>query len=70
MRVLTALLLPLLLAAQPARRPLELRAPVQDKLFYVLSELERRPVNDERLAAIAARKRAALQQPGNIVEAM
>jgi hypothetical protein len=70
MRLLTALLLPLLLTAQPARQPLELRSPVQDKAFYVLSALERAPVKDSRLEAIAARKRAALQQPGNLIEAM
>jgi hypothetical protein len=70
MRLLSALLLPLLLSAQPARQPLELRSPVQDKAFYVLSALERAPVKDSRLEAIAARKRAALQQPGNLIEAM
>ncbi len=70
MRLVSAFLLPLLLFGQPARRPLELRAPVQDKVFYVLSELERTPVKDVRLELIAARKRAALLQPGNIVEAM
>jgi hypothetical protein len=70
MRLLSALLLPVLLAAQPARRPLDLQRPVQDKVFYVLSALERSPVKDPHLDAIAARKRTALQQPGNIVEAM
>lgn len=70
MRLVSALLLPLLLFGQPARRPLELRSPVQDKVFYVLSELERTPVKDVRLESITARKRAALLQPGNIVEAM
>ncbi|MFN9460782.1 MAG: hypothetical protein ACK6D7_25925, partial [Acidobacteriota bacterium] len=70
MRSLSLLLLPVLLLAQPARRPLELRSPLQDKIFSVLSALERAPAKDPRLDEIAARKRAALQQPGNPIEAM
>ena len=31
------------LAQEPAHRPLELRSPVQDKNFYVLSLIERTP---------------------------
>ena len=70
MRSLSLFLLPVLLLAQPARRPLELRSPLQDKIFSVLSALERAPAKDPRLDGIAARKRAALQQPGNPIEAM
>ena len=70
MRSLSLFLLPVLLLAQPARRPLELRSPLQDKIFSVLSALERAPAKDPRLDEIAARKRAALQQPGNPIEAM
>lgn len=70
MRSLSLFLLPALLLAQPARRPLDLRSPLQDKMFFVLSALERAPVKDPRLDELAARKRAALRQPGNPIEAM
>ena len=56
------------LAQEPAHRPLELRSPVQDKNFYVLSLLERttgaaKAVGEERpLASLLDQKRAALER--------
>src|SRR6266851_4272284 len=54
-------------AQEPAQRVLELRSPVQDKNFYVLSLIERIPgaakaVGEEgSLASILDRKRMALE---------
>ena len=62
----SALFVGLGFAQQPARRVLEIRSPVQDKNFYVLSLLERTPgvakaVGEEgSLANILDRKRMAL----------
>src|SRR5437762_4490250 len=67
MRLLIALLLaaPTLSAATSlARAPLPLRAPVQDKNFYVLSLLSRSAAvrNDGKLSALTAEKFTALQR--------
>lgn len=69
MKLLCALL-PALLLAQPVAKPLDLRAPVQDKVFYVLSLLERTPIAHPALEQIAIRKRAALTAPGNFLAAV
>ncbi len=58
--VLIAFFLASLAAAEPAKAPLPLRAPVQDKNFYLLSLLERTPVHDPDLDAIRDQKIAAL----------
>jgi hypothetical protein len=52
---------PFLIAATVAAAPLPLRSPLQDKNFFVLSVLERTPLQDDDLAAIASNTRAALQ---------
>jgi hypothetical protein len=51
-------------AAEPAKAPLRLRAPVQDKNFYLLSLLERSPavLNDSDLTALLVEKVAALRK--------
>jgi hypothetical protein len=69
MKLLCALL-PALLLAQPAAKPLDLRSPVQDKVFYVLSLLERTPIVHPALEQIAVRKRATLTAPGNFLAAV
>ena len=69
MRLLAALF-PLLLLAQPLPKPVALTSPVQDKVFHVLSLLERNPVKSATLDEIGARKRAALQPPGSPIEAL
>ena len=60
---------------QPARAPLPLHSPVQDKNFYLLSLIERLPAakqaiqTDPELSQLAAAKRAALAQAAQACEA-
>jgi hypothetical protein len=49
-------------AADPLRAPLLLRAPVQDKNFYVLSLMERTPPSDADLNRLLSSKRDALHK--------
>ncbi len=55
-------------AAEALRQPLDLRSPLQDKNFYLLSAIERTPAvralvqSDPSLAALAAAKRTSLSE--------
>ena len=67
---LLAALFPVLLLGQPLVTPVASTSPVQDKVFYVLSLLERNAVKSATLDEIGARKRAALQHPGSPIETL
>lgn len=67
--LLLVALLPLALrAAEPLPAPLPLRAPVQDKNFYVLSLMERTPASDVDLKRLLATKRDALHKAATACE--
>jgi hypothetical protein len=57
--------------AQPLKRPLPLKHPVQDKLFYVLSAMENTPApfrSSTALAQLATNKQAALSKAAKTCE--
>ena len=72
--VYALLLAPLVYAAEPVRAPLPLRAPVQDKNFYVLSVLERSAAKtieaDAELKAVLSVKRDVLRTCGSDIDCL